>query len=160
MRKLLPAVAVVAAVLLAALAVSPAVGATTELTNTTVSPDADTESIRVTAENITNDQATVTVYDLATANNSQVSTATLTTDEVNGTYVDTYDFSTLNQSRDYRVVVTGDSADLLDVAKVQVVAAGAGGSGDGSDLPVPAEAAIVGALAVVAAGAAGLSRRD
>lgn len=96
--------------------------------NETVAPGDDTESIQVIGENITNSTANVTVFEIGTdGNETQVGTGTLNT---SSTTTDTYEYSQVNTSLEYRVLVEGDGADLIDVAKVQVVSAGGGGSGD------------------------------
>lgn len=97
--------------------------------NETVAPGDDTESIQVIGENITNSTANVTVFEIGTdGNETQVGTGTLNT---SSTTTDTYEYSQVNTSLEYRVLVEGDGADLIDVAKVQVVSAGGGGSSGG-----------------------------
>ncbi|QSG11297.1 hypothetical protein HSBGL_0867 [Halapricum desulfuricans] len=98
--------------------------------NETVAPDSDTESIQVIAENVTNGTADVTIFELEDGNETQIDTGTLDTSATD-TATDVYEYSQINTSLEYRVLVEGDGADMIDVAKVQVVSAGGGGgSGD------------------------------
>jgi hypothetical protein len=95
--------------------------------NVTVSED--TETIRVLAENVTNDSASVTVSGIdADGNLTQVATGTLTTDETNGTYTDTFEYSSVNASKygEYRVEVTGDGADTVEIVQTGVLSGGSG----------------------------------
>jgi hypothetical protein len=101
-----------------------------EVVNKTVSVDADTESLRIIGENITNGTAAVTVAGVnSTGAETQVASGTLDTSTA-GTTTDTVTVSGVNSTKypDYRVVVMGDAAgDTVSVNKVQVVDAGAGG---------------------------------
>jgi len=132
--------------------------------NDTFDVSNDTESVRVTAENITNDQATVTVYGVENGTETQVATSTISTDATNGTYTTQYDYdvNTANYTT-YRVSVTGDGADSIALAKVNVVTGAAGGGGG---LPgagvlggVPMVEWVAGALVVAAVGAAAVVQR-
>ena len=122
--------------------------------NETVTPDDDTETLRVIGENVTNGTADVTVYEIQNGSESQVGTGTLDTSTA-GTTLDSYDFNAVNTSRDYRVLVEGDGADMIAVNKVNVVAAGAGGGGGGLPGAAPAwqyavAAVVIGTVAMVA----------
>jgi len=89
----------------------------------------DTEELRVTAENVTNDSATVVVTGIADdGTETQVTTGTVTTDAANGTYTDTYSYTNIAPSSytEYRVEVSGDGADSLSVVKIGVTSGGAG----------------------------------
>ena len=97
-----------------------------ELTNTDVDPSDDTQSIRVVGENLTNDSASITVFETVDGSESEVATATLNTDESNGTYTDTYEYQSVNASNTYRVLVEGDGADSISVNKVNTVPASGG----------------------------------
>lgn len=117
--------------------------------NETVTPDTDTETLRVIGENITNDNASVTVYEIDNGTETQVATGSVNTDEANGTYMDSFDFDAVNTSLEYRALVEGDGADMIAINKVNVVAAGAGGGGGGGlagDLPDWVFAVVVGVL--------------
>lgn len=101
-----------------------------EVVNKTVSVDADTESLRIIGENITNGTAAVTVAGVnSTGAETQVSTGTLDT-SASGTTTDTVTVSGVNSTKypEYRVLVEGDAAgDTVTVNKVQVVQSGGGG---------------------------------
>ncbi|QSG05309.1 hypothetical protein [Halapricum desulfuricans] len=97
--------------------------------NETVTPDSETESLQVIAENVTNGTADVTILEISNGSETQVDTGTLDTSATDTT-TDIYEFSQVNTSLEYRVLVEGDGADMIDVAKVQVVSAGGGGSSD------------------------------
>lgn len=126
--------------------------------NETVSPTEDTESIRVIGQNITNGTADVFLFEIENGNETQVSTGTLNTSDSSVTS-DTFEYSMVNTSLEYRVHVEGDGAELLDIAKVNVVSAG-GGGGFGSSLSaVPKEAVIGVLLALIIAGGVVVSRR-
>lgn len=135
MRKLLGTIAVVALLLTVGLVGIGAAETYENLesadmpVNETVTPDEDTESLRVLAENVTNDTADVTVFEIDNGTETEVDTGTLDTSGTDTT-TDTYEYSEINTSLEYRVLVEGDGADMIDVAKVQVVSAGGGGSGD------------------------------
>jgi hypothetical protein len=161
MRKLtLGAVAVVALLGLTLAGVGAAqtyenLGSADMPVNETVTPDDDTETLRVIGENVTNGTADVTVYELQNGSETQVGTGTLDTSATDTT-TDSYDFDAVNTSRDYRVLVEGDGADMIAVNKVNVVAAGGGGGGGGGllsgDLSLKnAAAVLVVVLALVGA---------
>jgi len=131
--------------------------------NDTFSVDNQTESVRVTAENITNDQATVTVYGVENGTETQVATSTISTDATNGTYTTQYDYEVdpANYTT-YKVSVSGDGADSLALAKVNVVTGAAGGGGlpgTGVISGVPMIEVVAGVLVLVAVGAAGVVQR-
>jgi len=131
--------------------------------NDTFSVDNQTESVRVTAENITNDQATVTVYGVENGTETQVASTTISTDATNGTYTTQYDYEvdTANYTT-YKVSVSGDGADSLSLAKVNVVTGAAGGGGlpgTGVLSSVPMVEVVAGALVLVAVGAAAVVQR-
>jgi hypothetical protein len=121
-----------------------------EVLNKTVSVDADTEDLRVIAENITNGTASVTVFGVnETGAETQVSTGTLNT-SLSGTTTATATVSGVNATKypEYRVLVEGDNAsDTVSVNKVQVVAAGGGVFGGAATSST--------AMLVLAAGAVG-----
>ncbi|QSG08880.1 hypothetical protein [Halapricum desulfuricans] len=126
--------------------------------NETVTPDSETESLQVIAENVTNETASVTVYEIDNGTETQVGTGTLNT---TSTTTDVYEYSQINTSLEYRVLVEGDGADMIDVAKVQVVSAGGGGSGDllGSvSMPaLPGDSTTILGLALALIGGGGLA---
>jgi len=131
----------------------------------------DTESLRVTAENITNDAADVTVYGVENGTETEVDNGTVTTDESpDGTsptptpvYTSQYSYDVSDGQYDtYKVVVSGDGADSLSIAKVNVVTGAAGGGGilSGGILGgVPTIELIAGALVAVVVGAAAVVQR-
>lgn len=117
-------------VLVAALGATASIAsaATTEMHNQTYAVDDDTEALRVTAENVTNGTANVTMYELGTdGNETQVFTGTLDTSNSSVT-MDSVEYGgPFNASLDYRVLVEGDGADSLSVEEVTTVAASGGG---------------------------------
>ena len=157
MKRQLTLTAVLAAVALLAVLAAPSVSAaSTELTNQTISPGEDTTALRIIGEHITNDTASVTVYELDNGTETQVGSGTLNTSTSS---TDTYEYSSLNTSLDYRVVVIGDGADLVSVNEVQVVAAG-GGSGTLGGIGIESKyIAVAVLLAALAGGAVIVSRR-
>jgi len=131
--------------------------------NETVTPDTDTETLRVIGENVTNGTASITVFEIDNGTETQVGTGTLDTSTA-GTTMDSYDFNAVNSSLEYRVLVEGDGADMIAVNKVNVVAAGGGGGGGGGlpnpgDIPLKNAAAVLVAV-LAAAGAVAYNVRD
>lgn len=107
----------------------------------TITVSNQTQEVRLVAENVSNGTLEVTVY---SKNKSglgalvQETTGTLSTDQANGTYKDTFTFDSsqfVSGTDTYKIQVNGSTstteADLLDVSKLQLVGAG-GGSGSGS----------------------------
>lgn len=130
----------------------------------------DTESLRVTAENVTNDSADVTVYGVENGTETEVANGTVTTDESPDgssptptpvyTAQYTYDLSQSDYDT-YKVVVSGDGADSLSIAKVNVVTGSAGGGGviPGGLGGVPTIELVAGALVLAVVGAAAVVQR-
>jgi len=131
----------------------------------------DTESLRVTAENVTNDSADVTVYGVENGTETEVDNGTVTTDESPDgstptptpvyTAQYTYDLSQSDYDT-YKVVVSGDGADSLSIAKVNVVTGAAGGGGilpGGMLGGLPMIELVAGALVVAVVGAAAVVQR-
>jgi hypothetical protein len=126
--------------------------------------------LRVTAENVTNDSADVTVYGVENGTETEVDNGTVTTDESPDgssptptpvyTAQYTYDLSQSDYDT-YKVVVSGDGADSLSIAKVNVVTGAAGGGGilPGGFGGLPMIELVAGALVVAAVGAAAVVQR-
>lgn len=131
MRKITSVLAALLAVALLGMAVSPgpvaAATNTTELHNETVSVDSDTTAIRTLAENTTG-ELTVNISGIQNGTETQLASGTLNaTSGPNAT--DTYEYNGVNTSEypEYRVVVTGEAAERVSVAKLQVVNTGGTG---------------------------------
>ncbi|QSG06083.1 hypothetical protein [Halapricum desulfuricans] len=122
--KLLTALAVVA--LLASVAI-PAAALTGTMVDQEVQVSDDTQSIQVVAENITNDTADVAINETLDGETTEVFTATLNTSTDS---MDSVEFSDLNASAEYRVLVDGDGADSINVEKIEAIeATGPAGTG-------------------------------
>jgi len=112
-RKQLTLLAVVA--LIASVTV-PAAALSGSMVDQEVQVDSDTESIRVTAENITNDTADVAIEETVDGNTSEVFTATLDTSNES---MDSVEYSELDPNATYRVLVDGDGAASISVKSVE-----------------------------------------
>lgn len=129
MRKYIPHVTALAllAVLLVATGATGTVAAadsSTELRNTTFTVDNDTESVRIVAEG-TNGTLDAAIYGLEGSNETEVTNTTLSADSGNTT---TFEWP-VNASAysQYRVVVTGNGSEYLEVSKLQAMTGGGGG---------------------------------
>lgn len=133
-----------------------------EPVNESYSVGNSTESLRVIADTIENDTATVTVYGVENGTETQVNQSTISTNSgATGESMTTWDYSLSEPPEfdEYKVSVAGDGAETLEVAKVELVSGG-GGAGllpGGLSLDgVPTIELIAGGLvlAVVGGGAA------
>lgn len=146
--KLLTALSVVA--LVASIAI-PAAALPGTMVDQEVQVDDDTQAIQVTAENITNDTADVAINETLDGETTEVFTGTLDTSTDS---MDSVEFSDVNASAEYRVLVDGDGADSINVQKVTTVEATGGadtGMADLSDTQQNAVLVLVGLFAVFAA---------
>ncbi|MHB9288123.1 hypothetical protein ACKVMT_13920 [Halobacteriales archaeon Cl-PHB] len=128
---------------------------TTTLGNKTLDVDEDTEGVRVLVENTTGN-LTAYVYGVdGDGNETEVANGTLYAPGDNET--DTYEYRNINSTKypEYRVEVTGEAVETLEIAKLQVVTGATGGI-----LPSGATAPAAGALGVFVLVVLGFAARE